>query len=183
MSHPVSSPRDSLRAAFLKQPKILLSGALAAGGLVVWLLYVPAYAVVRRADGECRRLKMEVAHARGILDQVGEGKIWPLPSVEAMPMVLSQLSAAARLHEVQILECTPAPVRSASEGFVIQPVELQVEGEYRSLGEFLGALRGNPSFGAVCIRRIKIAREEQLLPRLKARLSLEAALDQNSDVQ
>ncbi len=161
----------------ISKPKILWAAWAGALVLAVGWLILPSLGGIGRAAEECAGLKAGLAEDRRTVDSLRKGTVPALPSVDQLPEVLSQLNAVARSHGVHLLEVTPQPARSAaSSDPVIVPLDLQVEAEYRSLGEFLGALRETPFIGVALVRRVLIEREEQGLPRLRARVSVELGL-------
>ena len=147
------------------------------GVLTTAWLYLPPVHAIQRSAQECAKLKVELAKERRTVQALRQGTVSVLPPVEQLPEILAQLNAVARSHQVEVLEVTPQPARpgSASDP-VTAPLDLRVEGEYRSLGEFLGALRQTPFIGVAVVRRIVIHREEQGLPRLRAWVSIELSL-------
>lgn len=152
---------------------IPLAGATAAL-LIVFLLYAPLFAQVWGFQGDYRRQRIEQQDARLLMDRLRAGQIKALPPLQGMPEVLEQLGNLARSHQIQFLSVTPGPPRPGGmAGLAVVPVEFQMEGGYRALGAFLGALRGAPSLGAPCVRSLTISRDEALLPRVRARLSID----------
>ena len=169
----------ALRGWTTRQPKLsLVAGALALA-LLGWALYVPPCMAIRWS---CRRwagLKIETEQNRNLLDLVRQGKLRPLPSQEMLPELLQQLHVQAKKFQVNIVSISPGGSNAAGPGQpILLPVDLQIEGEYRAIAQFLGALRGEVSLGMVTVRRLQIGREERLLPLLRAQLSIELALKQ-----
>lgn len=160
-----------------RQPRIVLTGGFLAAVILGWVIYAPPITAIRRSHGEWSRLKDELSDIRKTVDPIRQGKIPLLPVADTTPSVLEQLNAAARSKQIQFLQVSPgAPRPGNSPGLVILPVELTLEGAYRSWGEFLGALPQSPSLRGAFVRQIAIDREERLLPRLKGRISLEIFL-------
>lgn len=172
----------ALRAWAKQQPKMLL-GALAAVLLFVgWILYVPPLLGVRRASAEWRQLQSDLEQDRAILDFAWRRRIQPLPGTRSLARVLEQLHAHARKSDIGILLISPAPASGGGpDAPAILPVELQVEGEYKALGLFLGSLQVQPGLGVVTVKRFQITREDRILPRLKAHLVLEIAMEQGKE--
>ena len=166
----------------MRQPRmVLVAGALALL-LLIWALYIPPVYAIRRLGQQWDHLKAELEQDRQVLDTAQRRRILPLPSIEALPRVLEQLHAQARKSKVAILSVSPAKASPAgSNEPMILPVELQVEGEYRALGQFLGSLRSQPLLGVVTVRQVGMGREERFLPRLRAQLSIEMALGSGTD--
>ena len=172
----------ALRRWMVHQPVVVLIAGALALLLLIWALYVPSLLAIRQSGQQWGQLKAELEQDRLVLDEARRRQIQPLPSTLALPRVLQQLHAQARRFEVMILAVSPATAGSAKpDEPVILPVELQVEGEYRALGQFLASLRSQPSLGVVTVRQIRIGREERFLPRLHAQLSIEMALGQGAD--
>lgn len=168
----------ALRGWARQQPKAVLSALAAVLLLVGWILYVPPFLGVRRASAEWRQLQSDLERDRAVLDFAWRRRIQPLPSARSLARVLEQLHAHARKWEVGVLVISPAVASSAGpDAPAILPVELQVEGEYRVLGMFLGSLREQLGLGVVTVKRFQILREDRALPRLKAHLVLEIAME------
>ncbi|MBI1953912.1 MAG: type 4a pilus biogenesis protein PilO [Candidatus Omnitrophica bacterium] len=168
-----------LLEAVRKKPKWL--GPLAALGLIVilWSLYAVPLGRIRKLQAGLLPLKEQVARAQEVIQRARQVNLAALPAADALPQVLEELNALARQHEVQLVKTAPQPTRPAeSRGLVILPLELQVEAEYRNLGEFLGALRRAPGLGVPLTRRIALGREERLLPRLTATLTIDLILSE-----
>ncbi len=173
---------SGLRAWLRRQPKTVLASGAAAVLVAGWLLYVPPLLAVRRVSAEQARLRAELERDRAILDFAWRRRIQPLPGVRAVTHVLEQLHAHARKLGVEVLALTPASASTAGpDAPTLLPVELQVEGEYKALGLFLGSLRQHPEFGVVTLRRLRLSREERILPRLRAHLVLEVALGKGKE--
>ncbi len=169
-------------SALSRQPRIVLWGGVAMLFLLSWVLYNPQLAAVHRLSREWHLLNTELGDARRVVDRIREGKGPSLQPIDSLPEVLGELNTVARSHQVEILEVTPShPLPGGSPDLEILPVELQVEGGYRALGEFLGALGKTHSLGVAFVRRITMDRDERILPRLRARLSIDLAFSQGSD--
>ena len=167
----------ALRGWAQRQPKLFLVAGGAALLLLGWALYVPPIAAIRRASIRWSGLKEETAETRRLLDLVREGKLRTLPAQQELPGLLEGLHTRARECGVNLQEISPGradftdPARPA-----FLAVQMRLEGSYRAIGEFLGKLRDEPSFGVVSVRSLRIGREEQLLPKLRVQLSVEIAL-------
>lgn len=171
----------ALRAWTTRQPKLSLAAGALALVLLGWALYMPSCMAIRRDSRRCASLKAEMDQTQGLLDLVRRGEIRPLPSQETLPELLKQVHVQAKKFQVGILSISPGRSDAADPSQpILLPVELQVEGEYRAIGQFLGALRGEPSLGMVTVRRFQMDRDEHLLPRLRAQLSIELALKQEA---
>lgn len=158
--------------------------ALGAVGLLLllWFIYVPALAAIRRSHNEWDELKTEIGRSRRIVDSFRQGSLPSPPPLEMLPAVLENLNALAGSNQIRFLQVIPGNARAGESAEVtILPIELYLEGNYRSIGEFLGSLGQTPSVGGALVRRMSIEREERLLPRLRARLSIELILSGVSD--
>lgn len=170
---------SALRALLDRQPRLLVAGAAAAAVLFLWMIYVPPSLEIRRLGVQWRTLRAESRQSRQLLDEFYQGGVVLLPGSGHLPRVLEVLHDKARQHGVQIRGMTPASAREPStEGLSVFPVEIQLEGEFRSLGKFLGELKESASLGRVEVRRFRVSRDEGLLPALRADLSLDIALRQ-----
>ncbi len=133
-------------------------------------------------QGEREALRSEMEEAWRLLEQMRNSPIPLLPSVSKSSEALSALQGLAESHQVQFLSVSPGTPREGSaEEPVWLPVELQLEGGYRSIGSFLGDLHRG-SAGVVRVRQFRIGRDERLLPRLRATLSLELAFGREDHV-
>ena len=169
------------KEAISREPKILVAAAAAGLLCAGWLLYIPPLGAIRRTKEEWRQLKEEVTASRQILAPVRKGEALPPVDLDQLPTVLEELHALARSHQVEFTAVSPGAARPGTPGLMVIPVELQAEAGYRSLGEFLGELKRTSSLGGAFVRRLTIDREERLLPRLRARISMELVLSHVSD--
>ncbi len=160
-----------------RSPRVFWSGVAASGLILLWGIYGPALAAIRKAGLERDRLHRELIQYRGIIDPLRRGELPTLPEAGDVSTVLEELNRLARQQQIRFLEVSPGVLRPGDpKEMMILPVDLQLQGEYRTLAEFLGRLSQTPALGAVTVRRLSIDREERFLPRLKARLSLEIFL-------
>ncbi len=117
-----------------------------------------------------------------MVGQLRSGQLHPLPPTDVVPEVLNQFNRLARSHQILISSVTPGAIQPGnSDGLAVLPIEFQVEGGYRSLGEFLGQLSKTPSLEGARVRRMAIDRDEHLLPRLRAQLSIDIFLSEASN--
>ena len=135
---------------------------------------------IRRLSSERTILKADLQKGQQTLARLREGEVPVLAGIEKAPEVLSQLETLARTFDVRFLEVSPGQSRSpGAEQPVLLPVEIRLEGGYRSLGEFLGSLK-NIKQAAVLVRGIRVARDAQWLPRLRAQVSVELGFSQET---
>ena len=164
---------SAFRGWMTQQPRTVWAGAGVALLVLGGVLYVPAFRQARRLLEERSALSAGLQEAEKILSHFRSGQVPALSGIHEAPEVLSQLQALARTYEIHFLEIAPGQLRSSGKDQpVILPVEIRLEGEYRPLGEFLGSLRQFQRV-AVLVRGIRISREEQRLPQLRAQVSLE----------
>lgn len=175
-------PREwisALQAILDRQPRLLVVGAVAAAVLFLWVIYIPPSLEIRRLGVQWRSLRSESHQSRQLLEQFYQDGAALLPESGHLPKILEALHEKARQHGARIRVVTPGNAREpVTDGLSVFPVEIQMEGEFRSLGEFLGELKDPAVLGMVVVRRFRISRDEGLLPVLQADLSLEIALRQ-----
>jgi len=170
--------RDALRNWLKDKPKAAVAAGLGLLFVLGWFLYGPPLGDVGRLQEERHQLRTKVIQARDVFEQLREEEWSRLPRTEAIPEILAELHALAETHTLKLVEVSPRSPTPKGEGLVVLPVELRIEGAYRPLGEFLGALRQTPALGVVSVQSVQISREQRLLPRLSASVSLELALGQ-----
>lgn len=167
----------TLKSLMARQPR---SALISAAGLLLvtgWALYMPPAADLQRLGREWRVLKSAREEERVLSDRFYREKVGLIPDRTNLSKILETLQEKARQHQVEILAVSPGAIPSPEKGApAFCPVELQLEGEYRALGEFLGELQNSSGLGWVAVRRLRIGQEEGLLPRLRAQLSVEIAL-------
>ena len=174
-------PREIIPAAWLRhwraleqRPALARTVGAMALLLVVWGLYGPPLAAIQRATQTWQRLRQEVEEGRRMGDRIRQEAVPPVPTLETLPEILAALSAVAREHQIELVTVTPAPARPPNaDGVVVVPIELDTIGEYRALGEWLEAVGQTPALGVTLVRRVAMDREESLLPRLRAHVSME----------
>lgn len=169
------------RAWLIRQPKVFLAAGMAVLLLLTWTLYVPSVFSIQGLRQRRHLLLQELQEARRAMDRIRGGQVRALPTQETLPSVLQWLHEEARVHNVEILSVTPGTEKpEQSSRLMILPVELRLQGGYRSLAEFLGGLKDAAALGAVSVRRISISRQERLLPRLQAQTLIELILKESS---
>ena len=173
--------KRQLRNLLGRQARLIFVGTGVFFLCVAWILYAPLLRDIRRISREWRTLQIEQADARRVVEQLRSGQIHSLPRTDVLPEVLNRLNNLARSHQIQFLAVTPGSLRSGDPpGLAIFPIELQMEGGYQSIGEFLGDLERTASLGGTHVRQLTIERDEHLLPRLRAQLSMEIILSEGS---
>lgn len=167
----------ALRGWMRRQRKISLIAGSVALLLFCWGVYVPQLMAIRRMGTRWSGLKSEMAETRLLTNLARDGRLRLLPGPEELPELLEQLHVQARECRVNLQEILPGrPDFSDPSKPAFLRVQMRMEGEYRAIGEFLGRLRGEPLFGVVTVRSLRVGREEALLPRLRVQLSIEIAL-------
>lgn len=166
-----------LREIFSKQLRIVWMGVGTLALMAGWFLYVPPLTAIQRANKELFHLKAETEEARMAVMPLRKGQLLVPPGIDQLSMVLKELNQLARSHQVQLLEMSPQTARpDQASGLFALPIELQLEGSFRAIGDFLGAVRQDPELGVAHVERFAVYREVRLLPRLRARVSLEIFL-------
>ena len=157
------------------QPRSVWAGI--GGGLLIlcWLAYGPVIGQIRRLTSERAVLKSDLQSGQETLARLRQGETPVLAGVEKAPEIFSRLEALARTYDVRFLEISPGQSRSpGADQPLLLPVEIRLEGNYRSLGEFLGSLK-KVDQASVLVRSVRIVRDAQLLPRLRVQVSMELA--------
>ncbi len=172
-----------MAALLARQPRVLIAGGIVMLVILGGLIYLPPLKAIQRYSAQSRQLEADRVRSRQVIDQVRRGKAPLLRSPDAVPEILAELNTMARSYKIQFLSTTPGTLeQNQLTKMVILPVDLQVEGEYRALGEFLGALRRAASLGVVYVRQFSLSRDDRLLPRMRVGLSIGLALDQGSSL-
>lgn len=163
-----------LKAKAASRPQTLWMAAGAGALLLILWLYLPPFAAIQKARPEWLKLKIQLTQTRRTLDQVRRQGAPSPPGVETLPAVLDHFNRLAREGGIRFLQVAPGnPRPGPAPGLLVVPAEFHLEGEYRAMGEFLGRLCQDLSAGAAFVRRLSIERQEQILPRLRARVSME----------
>lgn len=167
----------TLKILMARQPRFALIAAAGLLGVAGWVLYMPPAADLQRLGREWRVLKSAREEERLLSDRFYREKVGLIPDRNELSKILEALHEKARQHQVEILSVSPGAIPSPGKWEpAFCPVELQLEGEYRALGKFLGELQDPSHRGWISIRRLQIGREEGILPRLRAQVSMEIAL-------
>ena len=167
----------ALRGWMSRQPKLPLIAGSVALLLLCWAVYAPQWMAIRRLGARWAALKSEMAETHRLTDRARNGELRLLPGQEELPELLEQLHVQARECRVNLREISPgrADFTDPSKPTFLQ-VQMRLEGEYRAIGEFLGRLRSEPSFGVVTVRSFRVGREEAPPSLLQVQLSVEIAL-------
>lgn len=167
----------ALRGWMGRQPKLSLIAGGTALLLLCWAVYIPPLMAIRRIRTQWSQLKSEMGETRVLTDRVRRGEMRLLPSQQQLPELLKELHVQARECQVKLLEITPGRVDFPDPAKpMLLPVQMRMEGGYRSIAEFLGRLRKESSLGVITVRTLRLNREPQLMPQLRIQLSIEIAL-------
>ncbi|MDP3768370.1 MAG: type 4a pilus biogenesis protein PilO [Dehalococcoidia bacterium] len=137
-------------------------------------------AEAQRATAEqpdrARRLEEAKQRLTPLTRRVGQG--------QSMARVLETLNARAQAHRLQIVAVQPraaaaSAARAAAGSLTLReaPLELQVSGRYRQIGEFLGSLAEAPFLAAV--RTVTLSSPQES-PLLEGRISLVVYLEEQT---
>ena len=145
--------------------------------LVLWLLffvYLPLGARLRRAGKELSRLQSELHAAR---DTVASAKEIPfyLPEQKKISSLIEELTQLGKELGVDFRSIRPQQIEETPLGYRLLPVEMKLESSYKELGLFMGSLRKLKS-GAITVANFQIDRDEDVFPNLNCRLFIKIAL-------
>ncbi len=147
-----------------------VAGSLAAAGVVLWLLYLPAVrllagrrvalAAVReriaRGEASATEAPAEARRARELQDRYQQ-MLHRVESGGSMAHILEQISAQAKTHRLDLSMIQPRmelrdarAVRVGSDLTLREvPLTLRLTGRYQAIGAFLGGLPDAPYVAAV----------------------------------
>lgn len=94
-----------------------------------------------------------------------------LPEKKEIPRLVQQLSDLSRSFNLELISLRPYPLIEAGD-YLRLPLEINLGGSYRSLGEYLKKVEGLQRL--VSLEEMEIRGEPQELPRLVIRLMLVA---------
>jgi Tfp pilus assembly protein PilO len=171
----------ALRSWMGHQPNSVRIGLIVGLVGLVWIFYLPSLKDIRWLMRQRAELKSNVEQDRRTLLEFQEVPFKTLAHSHELPEILNRLRMLATEHKVRILAITPQAAKEGYEGLVeMVPVEMELEGGYQNLGEFVGAFTRFPEI-PILVKRIQIGRQAQRLPNLRMALSLELALLSGKD--
>lgn len=92
-----------------------------------------------------------------------------LPEKKEIPRLVQQLTALSRSFNLELISVRPYPIVEAGD-YLRLPLEINLGGSYRALGEYLKKVEGLPRL--VNLEEMEIRAESEALPRLVIRLML-----------
>ncbi|NQT06640.1 MAG: type 4a pilus biogenesis protein PilO [Candidatus Omnitrophica bacterium] len=121
---------------------------MAVGGLILALLLVysiifkPLITKIRNAQRECDTCETHVTNARDFIESVNI--TWTESSVlteEDVSFAIDELTKHGKKKNINYVSITPKETEQKKDmPYPILPIEMEIESDYRSIGEFLGSL-------------------------------------------
>ncbi len=89
--------------------------------------------------------------------------------IQSVPDFLRELNKWARKRSIGIVSIEPKEP-TLKEGYIEQPIKLEVQGRFRAIGDYLSFLEGLPR--PLQVTGLKLTSPEELAPDLKAKFEL-----------
>jgi len=119
----------------------ILGGMGAATLLLYLVFYRPFLHDLKVHGSECRTVEEKVRQARELI-QAYRGKVLkPLVTEGEISLAIEELTRRGNEKKINFVAMSPQPIKkSEKSGYKVLPIEMELEADYKSLGEFLGLL-------------------------------------------
>lgn len=165
--------------AFRKKNTAIVSGIAIAAAIVIAFVYLPLISEIRRRSVEYNSLTHQLSAARinlGSFKGMEAGK--RLIQEREISSVIDAIAAEGRRHLLDFRAISQEELRHIEENHLILPVKIEMEGDYRQLGLFFGALE-NIKGAVVTAEEFRIWRDERILPKISAAVVLNIHLSKD----
>jgi len=161
-----------LRLKTDKRKLLILGISLAIMLILVFVVYLPLIQKLRQTKSQVILKEKETS---GLLAQTqilsGREKK-RLPSLKEVSLAIDELSKLGADQKIDFISIDPRQTKPAKAmSYQILPIDMIVESEYKNLGIFLGSLESLKQ-SMVTLEHLEIQRDEKILPKLKARLTV-----------
>lgn len=155
-----------------KRNAAIISGIIACVSAIIVFFYLPLAGKIRKNGLECNMLVRQLEAARmdlGAFQGAGAGK--KLVNEQGISSVIDAIAREGRNNLLDFKSISQGEILPAEEGHLVLPVKIEIEGDYRQLGLFFGALE-NIKDALVSVEEFSIRRDERALPKISASVAL-----------
>lgn len=158
--------------ALNKRTMVIMAGIAACMALMVVFLYLPLSRSIRKAGLEWRGLNQLLSSAGAhlsVFQGTSAGK--RLIREEGISSVIDRIAQEGRNNLLDFKSISQDNINDAGQNHRILPVVIKMEGEYKQLGVFLGALE-NIKDSLVSVEEFSITGDERILPKVSVSIVL-----------
>lgn len=158
--------------ALNKRTMVVMAGIAACMVLMAVFLYLPLSRSIRKAGLEWRGLNQLLSSAEAhlsVFQGASAGK--RLIREEGISSVIDRIAQEGRNNLLDFKSIRQDNIRDVALNHQVLPVVIEIEGEYKQLGIFLGALE-NIKDSLVSVEEFSITGGEKILPKVSASIAL-----------
>lgn len=156
------------RWTFHKRNIAIISCIGIPAAIIVVFLYLPLAMSIRKNGLECNSLTQQLNAARtnlGVFESAGAGK--KLIKEQDISSVIDAIAQEGRRNLLDFKSISQGEIRAIEENHLVLPCTIEIEGDYKQLGIFFGALE-NVKDALVTVEEFRIRRDERILPKISA---------------
>lgn len=154
-----------------------------ASGVAVFLfllfafIYFPQLKEIRKRDSLWKSLKEQLKTAENLRDFQKAGIHKRFISQKELGLTLDRITEAAKSRSLNFKSISQQEIK-ALDGYRVLSVEMELDGDYKQLGLFLGDLE-NLQDALVTVENFRLSSDEKLLPRILCSLTLNIYITQD----
>lgn len=161
-----------IQFALCKRNIAVIAGVSACAAVIAVFLYLPLAREIRKDSSEWRSLNQLLSAAGtylSVFQGASSGK--NLIREEGISSVIDRIAQEGRNNSLDFKSISQDNIKDAAQNHRVLPVVIEIEGEYKQLGIFLGALE-NIKDALVSVEDFSIRGDERILPKISASLVL-----------
>lgn len=89
--------------------------------------------------------------------------------------IIDDITREGRALKINFRSISQKEIIDAKEGYLVLPVQMEIEGGYEQIGRYLGALENKDSI--VTVEGLEIERDKKILPKVPASLDINIYLE------
>lgn len=92
-----------------------------------------------------------------------------------IPSIIDDITREGRGLKINFKSISQKEIIDANEGYLVLPVQMEMEGGYEQIGRYLGALENKDSI--ITVEGLELKRDKKILPNVPASLAINIYLD------
>ncbi|MDP3804528.1 MAG: type 4a pilus biogenesis protein PilO [Candidatus Omnitrophota bacterium] len=145
-------------------------------GIILFILtaflYLPLAKEIRVKSYEWNSLRSQLAAAHANLSAAGKESVTKrLIRREDVSSVIDGITKEGRNLRLNFKSISQKEIIDTEDGYLVLPVQMEIEGDYERLGRFFGVLE-NLEGSIVRVKDFEIRRDDKILPKVSASLAI-----------
>lgn len=92
-----------------------------------------------------------------------------------IPSIIDDITRDGRALKINFKSISQKEIVSSKDGYLVLPVQIEMEGEYEEISRYLGALENKDSI--VTVESLELERDKKILPKVPASLAINIYLE------